>query len=381
MADVTPRRSSRLQGKSTLSRSTSSTSGNSAAEPTPPGSSSSDSPMPPTSAATESYPMANPKDSPYLPTYAESILLLVYPTTLVLGSIFGLIDPATRASPYIETHQSHDPALAPSYFAKKSNLVNVLFVKRGWFWVTVSYFLFLFTNAAIGVRGSDALLRKRIQGTLRWGIVTLWWVFVTQWFFGPAIIDRGFLLTGGACELKDDIDRGVVQARLAERFVTSMACKARGGTWSGGHDISGHVFLLVLGSMFLFQEVLHVALRAAKGREERVVLLQNGEVKGADSESGAERADTQNVITASPWDFGAKIALGVGALSIWMLLMTAAYFHTWFEKARIIISLRNNTANSPQLTGLLVAFSGVFVVYFLPRFVPSWRAIIGMPGV
>ncbi|KAL5344524.1 hypothetical protein ACLOAV_010505 [Pseudogymnoascus australis] len=335
MADLTPRRSTRLQSKSTLSRSTSSTSGNSTAEPTPPGSSSSDTPMPPTSAATESYPIANSRDSPYLPTYAESILILVYPTTLVLGSIFGLIDPATRASPYIETNQSHDPALAPSYFAKKSNLVNVLFVKRGWFWVTVSYFLFLFTNAAIGVRGSDALLRKRIQGTLRWGIVTLWWVFVTQWFFGPAIIDRGFLLTGGACELKESIDRGDRKADLAERFVTSMACKARGGTWSGGHDISGHVFLLVLGSMFLFQEVLHVVLRAAKGREERVVLLQNGEVKGADSESGAERADTQNVITASPWDFGVKIALGVGALSIWMLLMTAAYFHTWFEKARM----------------------------------------------
>lgn len=240
----------------------------------------------------------------------------------------------------METHQSHDPALAPSYFAKKSNLVNILFVKRGWFWVTVSYFLFLFTNTAIGVRGSDALLRKRIQGALRWGIVTLWWVFVTQWFFGPAIIDRGFLLTGGACELKEIIDKGDTKADLAERLLTSIACKAQGGKWSGGHDISGHVFLLVLGSMFLFQEVLHVVLRASKGTEERVVLLQNGEVKGADSEAGAERANTQNVITASPWDFGVKIALGVSALSIWMLLMTAAYFHTWFEKACIIISLR-----------------------------------------
>ncbi|KFY39634.1 hypothetical protein V495_05833 [Pseudogymnoascus sp. VKM F-4514 (FW-929)] len=337
MADLTPRRSSRLQGKSTLSRSTSSTSGNSTGAPTPSRSSSSASPTPSATIATESYAVAKPTRSPYLPTYAESLLLALYPATLVFGSIFGLIDPATRASPYLDTHQSHDPALAPSYFAKKSNLVNVLFVKRGWFWVTVSYFLFLFTNAAIGARGSDALARKRIQGTLRWGIVTLWWVFVTQWFFGPAIIDRGFLLTGGACELKDMIDRGDAKADRAERFLTSMACKARGGTWSGGHDISGHVFLLVLGSMFLFQEVLHVALRAAKGREERVVLLQNGEVKSADSESEAERADTQNVITASPWDFG--------------------------------------------LTGLLVAFSGVFVVYFLPRFVPSWRAIIGMPGV
>ena len=68
--------------------------------------------------------------------------------------------------------------------------------------------------------------------------------------------------------------------------------------------------------------------------------------------------------TEAATSFGVKLALGVAGFSWWMLLMTAAYFHTWFEK----------------FTGLLVAFIGIYVVYFLPRGVPAYRAIIGMPG-
>jgi len=45
-------------------------------------------------------------------------------------------------------------------------------------------------------------------------------------------------------------------------------------------------------------------------------------------------------------------------------------------RAQINILLTNT-----QFTGLLVALSGIFVVYILPRMVPSFRSIIGMPGV
>lgn len=189
-----------------------------------------------------------------------------------------------------------------------------------------------------------------MQGALRWGIVTVWWILVTQWFFGPAMIDRGFLLTGGACELKQKIDKGEAKADITERFVTSMACKAHGGKWSGGHDISGHVFLLVLGSMFLFQEVLHVVMRAERAKEERAVILQNGEVNTPGSEDESESAGLR-MNTNSSWEYGAKIALGVGALSIWMLLMTAAYFHTWFEKACMIAPFEYNLLTLHSLRG------------------------------
>lgn len=38
-------------------------------------------------------------------------------------------------------------------------------------------------------------------------------------------------------------------------------------------------------------------------------------------------------------------------------------------------------ANNHQFTGLLVAFIGIFVVYFLPRIVPAFRTVVGMPGI
>jgi hypothetical protein len=205
-----------------------------------------------------------------------------------------------------------------------------LFVKRGWFWVTISYFLFLFTHHSIGPSRSPTFTPRRIQGILRWGIVTVWWIFVTQWFFGPAIIDRGFLLTGGQCELVKEAEEGKVDMSDTRKFITSIACKAVGGKWKGGHDISGHVFLLVLGSMFLLGEVLHVLLKSARLREERTILMKGGAVKSAEVETlvGAEVSPE----SAGQWDVGVKFVLGVVGLSIWMLLMTAAYFHTWFEK-------------------------------------------------
>jgi hypothetical protein len=272
--------------------------------------------------------------SPFQPTSLEALLLVTYPATLILGSLYSLLDPATRASPYSASSQSHVHELAPSYFAQKSNLFNVIFVKRGWFWVTISYFLFLFTHPSTGPSRQPALTPKRIQGIIRWGIVTAWWIFVTQWFFGPAIIDRGFTLTGGQCELVKDAEAGKVDMDSTKQFVTGIACKAVGGKWKGGHDISGHVFILVLGSMFLLEEVLFVLLRSSRSKEERTILMSDGAVKSAEVETQGDN------ISASEghrqMNLGVKIVLGVSGLSIWMLLMTAAYFHTWFEKVSSI---------------------------------------------
>jgi len=191
-----------------------------------------------------------------------------------------------------------------------------------------------------------------------------WWAGVTQWFFGPPLIDRGFRFTGGQCEMLRDPGRREEMSDVREYF-TAAACKAVGGTWKGGHDISGHVFLLILGSGLLWFEILP-ALTGAEGlRDGRRVVLGDGKVASVAVEKQAEKkgeaSQTQVQVTAA----GVKIALGVAALMWWMLLMTAAFFHTWFEK----------------FTGLLVAFAGLWVVYFLPRGVPALRAVLGMPGV
>lgn len=171
-------------------------------------------------------------------------------------------------------------------------------------------------------------------------MVSLWWYFITQWFFGPAIIDRGFTLTGGQCELVEAAEQGKVDLDKGRAFVTGIACKAVGGKWKGGHDISGHVFLLVLGSMFLFEEVLNVTLKSSRREEQRTITMTDGAVKSADLET--DRHSDLLAETQGQWTLGAKIALGVSALSVYMLLMTAAYFHTWFEKASQNLSFKAN---------------------------------------
>lgn len=281
-------------------------------------------------------PPAGPRSPPFLPTPIEGVLLLAYPVLLAFGTLFSLLSPTVRNAPYDFALQAHsqDPALAPSYFARKSNLFNVYFVKRGWAWVTLAFFAFLLTHPA------TATTRTRARGLARWGLVTTWWVLVTQWCFGPALIDRGFRFTGGRCEMADaKIDAGEAGGR---DIFTGVACRAAGGQWRGGHDISGHVFLLVLGSYFLVQEVGWAFLgrwrRGSAGpvsiRDERSVVMSDGAVKSAAVEAERVAAAVEHRI-AGAWDalaLGGKVAAGVVAMSWWMLLMTAIFFHTWFEK-------------------------------------------------
>ncbi|KAI9810460.1 MAG: hypothetical protein M1827_006236 [Pycnora praestabilis] len=302
--------------------------------------------------------------APYLPTELEAFLLSIYPATLLLGSLFSLLDPSARGAPYSATLQSHPPEFAPSYFAQKRNIFNTLFVKRGWFWTTLAFFVFLFAHPSTGPSRSLVLTPRRVKGALRWGLVTAWWIVTTQWFFGPPLIDRGFRFTGGQCELVST-EEGREDMSGTREVLTGAACKLAGGKWKGGTDISGHVFLLVLGSAFLWMEILPVVLRAAGLREKRLIVATDTKVRNAEAESQpeGENAAPQEDQTGS--NLGVNVPLGVAGLSWWMLLMTAAYFHTWFEK----------------FTGLLVAFIGIFIVYFLPRALPSFRSVIGMPGV
>lgn len=313
--------------------------------------------------------MRHPSESsPFLPTKLESLLLLIYPATLVLGSVFSTLAPHVRAatSTYSGLHQSYyPPQTAPSYFAQKRNIFNVYFVKKGWFWTSVSLALFIFTHPSLGPPLRPTLTLRRVQASLRWGIATLVWVLVTQWCFGPPLIDRSFRLTGGACEVLRDEGK-VAQMSDAREYFTAQACKLAGGRWAGGHDISGHVFLLILGSALLGMEILPAVLKATGLREERRVRVGSGKVvKTRSIVEGTVKEDDQSLAEEEYTNLGVKVAVGVVGLSWWMLLMTAAFFHTWFEK----------------FTGFVVAFIGVFLIYFLPRGLPQFRAVVGMPGL
>lgn len=202
---------------------------------------------------------------------------------------------------------------------------------------------------------------RRFRGLLRWALVTLAWILVTQWCFGPPLIDTLFRFTGGQCELVRDPESRDAMSDTRE-YLTAATCKIAGGAWKGGHDISGHVFLLILGSMLLWFEILPPVTRAEGLRDGRRIVMDDGKVRTAAAEAMAENAYP---VGERDMGVGVKAALAVMGLSWWMLLMTAAFFHTWFEK----------------FTGLLVAWITIWAVYFLPRGVPVLRAIIGMPGL
>ncbi|KAK3900011.1 hypothetical protein C8A05DRAFT_36369, partial [Staphylotrichum tortipilum] len=93
------------------------------------------SPNPPATTTTTPRPARN---TPYLPTPTEFLLLALYPFLLLLGALYALLSPTTRNAPYDAASHSHPPAHAPSYFARKDNVFNTLFVKKGWGWITAA---------------------------------------------------------------------------------------------------------------------------------------------------------------------------------------------------------------------------------------------------
>lgn len=289
------------------------------------------------------------------------VILLVYPVTLLLGSLFSVISPTARATRSSSPRPSDSPgALAPSlaadlhlsespvnYFARKNNVFNLYFVKIGWVWLTIAFASLLLSQPAY--RSSSSLsqpqqqtrLRRSLQAFLRYTLATTVWYMMTQWFFGPAMIDRSFVITGGKCEEalyqvgKAGADMGS-SADLQTLF-TAATCKAAGGAWRGGHDISGHVFMLVLATAVLAFEAIGAGAVAASPSTARA----NGEAARERKTSDPDATATSDQIgiseAARTWSM--RLVWGVVILGWWMLFMTAIWFHTWLEKVCLRLSL------------------------------------------
>ncbi|KAL4974481.1 inositol phospholipid synthesis and fat-storage-inducing TM-domain-containing protein [Aspergillus desertorum] len=280
-----------------------------------------------------------------------STTLLVYPATLLLGSLFSVLSPTAQ---YPNSSSDVATASAPiNYFARKDNIFNLFFVKLGWIWFTLAFAALLLTYPPSPHRG-----RRQTQALSRYALATTAWYFVTQWFFGPAIVDRSFVFTGGKCEdalfelknaqnMKGDIGAGVEDPGV---YLTAAACKAAGGAWRGGHDVSGHVFMLVL-------------VTAVLGFEALGVLAQESEVEAENDASANVKIDGEAGNEARRWTL--RFVGGIVGLGWWMLLMTSIWFHTWLEKAN----------------GLLISLGAIYTIYFLPRRAIPWRNVVGLPGV
>ena len=144
--------------------------------------------------------------------------------------------------------------------------------------------------------------------------------------------------------------------------LSAGACKAIGGQWKGGYDISGHVFILVLGVGFLGYEVWGGGRSRdiVDGRRDFDGILSD-EKRESDDDEGKEVKRRRGEMRRRRISTAMYPPMIVVGLSLWMLLMTAVYFHTWFEK----------------FLGLVVALGGIWSVYILPR---GWDGLGGWVG-
>ena len=89
-------------------------------------------------------------------------ILALYPITVLLGIL-----------------SNHPPE---SYFARKDNFVNVVFLKFSWGWTSLAFLALL------------PHVHEKARSLARYSVAAIWWYLVTQWCFGPPIMDKvGFM--------------------------------------------------------------------------------------------------------------------------------------------------------------------------------------------
>ena len=267
-----------------------------------------------------------------------SIGRLIFVASIFVSLIVGQI--ASMVSPEID-----------NYIKRKDNIFNVIFVKRGWGWTTAAvitfYLLLLYNkNGSRWHSNQEKIIAVR-KALFRYAFLTTWWVLFTQWCFGVPIMDKIFLWTGGLCKdvsydklfsykpfLRNSEPYLSAQGSVGEtNEVSSYMCRKLKGQWHGGHDPSGHVFLLAQSSLYLFFECS--------------VFWRSWLVFFRHTKSFFDRIRTTGLdlnLFSLTFDYfhNNPESVLVVFISLWlsMLFMTNIYFHFLFEKiAGLLFSL------------------------------------------
>ncbi|SNX86423.1 related to SCS3 - protein required for inositol prototrophy [Melanopsichium pennsylvanicum] len=269
-----------------------------------------------------------------------------------------------------------------NYWANRKNIVNQIFVKKAWLWTTFAWALQLFflrlapQSAPVATRTSlvkprqSAPVGSRIDhkkdkdspssssassassaaaatitspvsiSVLRYIFATSFWLLFANWFFGPPLAERILTYTGAVCvpntELQSPIDELYCRTRTPlsssshpALFSASSSSKTIRPMWRGGHDISGHTFIMVLSSLLLLEDIAPYLAQLLGRGSLRKFLFQGQQYSNA------------FVPGRVLWTMKAKAAvaatLALVGLWSWMLWNTAIYFHTPQEKVSGLI--------------------------------------------
>jgi len=216
----------------------------------------------------------------------------------------------TTSSPRLDS-MLDSATLPDTIFADRRNLLNRIFIKYAWAWTTLAFLAQVLTIRSTGTLGNvngkgkgkarqegndgnevdSSLSPQRMESTkeatfysamsvstLRYFVATSLWVFFASWFFGPPIMERTRHYTGAVCLPSTSSIGGITlpgsvdaQFCYAKRPLTpqshpqlfqtghQIVAAEHGGSlkanWRGGHDISGHTYILVLSAMYLLEEM------------------------------------------------------------------------------------------------------------------------------
>lgn len=271
--------------------------------------------------------------------YKVAVLEFVFDLSFVLNFVLGKL-----------VHMFSQQEEVYNYYNDKGNLFNQWFVKKGWAWTTLAAVFFY----AVTVSGTKQNKAKLLAGAvIRYAVATIWWILFTQWCFGLPIMDKVFVWTGGQCgNIPLDVFAQRVSGALVPLFsesagiyesrsISSYMCRRLKGSWEGGHDPLGHVFLLVHSSLYLFHEMhpfwpgWSTVLDSARG----LALVRRNNAGKHYLELVKKSPHVPVVMLLALWWF--------------MLLMTNMYFHSLAEK----------------LVGLLFGYAAALAVYYVPRWV------------
>ena len=268
---------------------------------------------------------------------------------VTLGTIYSLVYGTALDTSNPAFHDTIRPDGQTSYFAQKSNVFNVYFVKMAWGWTSVAFFGVFLT--------SPPSIHRPTRRTARWVVTTFVWTAFAAWFFGPSLFNRINSLSGAKCLVRlPDVDPSADPARSFV-IVSSEYCQrqtpltpsshpsfftehpdlinalAGAAAVAGGpvletlklkprlyhgHDVSGHLFLLTLSILFLVDQ-LTPSLK----------LLY----PSIFSPSRAPPSDRKSKERTSPLHIlSVGFAVALNALWVLMCLTTSVYFHTVGEK-------------------------------------------------
>ncbi|KAF7315536.1 hypothetical protein MIND_00068900 [Mycena indigotica] len=194
---------------------------------------------------------------------ATRLTFALVSTIVLVGTIYSVAyGTYLDTSNPLLTHLPH-PLSQTHRFASKGNPLNVYFIKKAWGWTSAAFILAWIT----GTPSTRSLRRLS-----RWLTATGTWLLFTAWFFGPGLLERVILVSGGECvvPLPDGQPlvlpaeychtRTTISPETHASFFTSQSLTLP-TDWRAtprlrkGHDVSGHIFLLTLSVLLLAQQI------------------------------------------------------------------------------------------------------------------------------